>query len=91
MGMLKIGRSKKAEHHQSMSSFISSSLTKVWATPCRYLRENMIRAFIEGIGHDTLNIDDRMMIYAKEDSLDRISKDGGNCENNRNEKIFSCE
>jgi hypothetical protein len=53
--MLRLGRSKKVEK-AGMSSHIAEAttpaLTKVWGTQGRYLRDNMIRAFIEGIGHD---------------------------------------
>jgi hypothetical protein len=55
MTMLKIGRSKEVEK-QGISAYVpeatTTSLSKVWATQGRYLRENMIRAFIEGIGHE---------------------------------------
>ncbi len=53
--MLRLGRSKKAEK-AGMSSHIAEAttpaLTKFWGTQGKYLRDNMIMAFIEGIGHD---------------------------------------
>lgn len=73
MAMLKIGRSKTAEKagiSGHMSELTTPALTKVWATQGRYLRENMIRAFIEGIGHDAPDVDEEMMKHAKENPSD---------------------
>ena len=71
MAMLKIGRSsqkEKAGHSSHMAEVTTPALTKVWGTQGRYLRDNMIRAFIEGIGHDDgLPVDpDDMMSHALE-------------------------
>src|SRR5437773_12165895 len=55
MAMLRIGRSGEKGRTtvaKQMAGATNPSLTKVWATGGRYLRDNMIRAFIEGIGHD---------------------------------------
>ena len=70
MAMLKLGRRNKdgrAQISAHMSELTTPVLTKVWATQGRYLRQNMIRAFIEGIAHDSPEADSEMLMeHAKE-------------------------
>ena len=55
LAMLKISRrpaKERAGISKHMAEFTGPKLTKVWATGGGYMRDNMIRAFVEGIGHD---------------------------------------
>lgn len=71
MAMLRLGRGKqaaKAGVTSHMPELTSPALSTVWATQGRYLRESMIRAFIEGIGHEDTDAEiDEMLSHAMSD------------------------
>lgn len=52
-----------------MTEVTSPALTRVWASGGRYLREKMIRAFIEGIGHDWPTLDPGKMLEQAQHDL----------------------
>ncbi|MCJ1426394.1 hypothetical protein MMC29_004297, partial [Sticta canariensis] len=71
MAMLRVGRGKqaaKAGVTSHMPELTSPALSTVWATQGRYLRESMIRAFIEGIGHEDTDAEtDEILSHAMND------------------------
>ena len=71
IAMLRLGRGQKAEKagvSRYVPELTAQAVSKVWTTQGRYLRENMIRAFIEGIGHeDTTDVSNEMLSHAMAD------------------------
>ena len=65
MAMLRVERGKqvvKAGVTSHMPELTSPALSRVWVTSERYLRESMIRAFIEGIGHEDTDAETNEML-----------------------------
>ena len=51
-----------------MVELTTPAISRVWATQRRYLRENMIRTIIEGIGHEDIDAETNdTLIHAMND------------------------
>lgn len=57
-----------------MPELTAPAVDRIWAIRGRYLRENMMRVFIKGIGHaETTNESDEMLSHAMADLPDEIT------------------
>lgn len=79
MAILRTERGKNtatAGRGQYMPESTTPAIDQVWATPGRYLRESMTRAFIEGIGHEDPNDGgaEEMLSHAMEDLPNEMAK-----------------
>ncbi|MCJ1462585.1 hypothetical protein MMC07_001187 [Pseudocyphellaria aurata] len=78
MAMLQLGRGQKAEKAgmtSDMPELSTPATSRVWATQGRYLRKNMIRAFIEGIGHEDTDAEtSNMLSHAMDDQPDETDR-----------------
>lgn len=71
MAILRLGRAekqRKAGVTRYMPELTAPAVSRVWAMQGRYLSQNIMRAFIEGIGHeDTTDEADEMLSHAMDE------------------------